>query len=179
MIDSMLFLAQAEQDRLAIDRQRILLAGEAAAVTEFYQALADESGVRIESSGDALVNADSTLVKRALSNLLSNALKHSPRGEAVRISIEPVGTEVHVHVRDSGAGIGPDALRKVGERFFRVDEARHAGVEGFGLGLAIVRSIMKLHGGELRVASVLDQGTTATLVFPAAEDDQPVMFRTS
>jgi signal transduction histidine kinase len=79
-------------------------------------------------------------------------------------------------VSDSGVGVPAEHLSKLGERFFRVDPSRTESTGGAGLGLAIVRSIMALHGGKLLLRSQLDAGTTAVLIFPIPEDDSPVIL---
>ena len=166
MIDSMLFLAQADQARLALQTTHMRASTELRAVTDFYQALADEQGVTIESLGDAQFIADPMLVRRALSNLLSNALRHTPRGGCVRLQAARVPGGTELTVQDTGSGIAPEHHARLGDRFFRVDESRTTGNPGYGLGLAIVRSIMLLHSGSLRIDSEPGRGTTATLCFP-------------
>jgi len=100
--------------------------------------------------------------------LLSNALKYTPRGGRVTLrAAEGPDTTRILSVIDSGAGIAPEHLGKLGDRFYRVDPSRTANPGGAGLGLAIVKSIMTLHGGSLLIDSTVGQGTTASLVFSA------------
>jgi two-component system heavy metal sensor histidine kinase CusS len=111
------------------------------------------------------------LVRRAVSNLLGNALKHTPPGGTVRLAARalPDGA-AEISVTDTGVGIAPEHLPKVFERFFQVDKTQAEPAKGAGLGLAIVQSIMRLHGGTAKVASVVGSGTTITLTFPARAD---------
>jgi len=167
-IDSMLFLAQADQARLSIAPAPLEGRAELQAVAEFYQALAEEQGVRLRCEGERRIEADALLLRRALSNLVSNALKCTPRGGSITLRAGTGDGEAPVlSVSDSGPGIGAEHLARLGDRFYRIDPARAAGTGGVGLGLAIVRSIMTLHGGALRIESALGAGTTASLVFPA------------
>jgi two-component system, OmpR family, heavy metal sensor histidine kinase CusS len=166
MIDSMLFLAQAEQAPAALAAVSLEARGELQAVCDFYHALAEEQGIELACQGQTGITADPMLLRRALSNLLSNALKYTPRGGRVTLSAaEGPGTTRTLSVIDSGIGIASEHLAKLGDRFYRADPSRGAGPSGAGLGLAIVRSIMTLHGGSLLIDSTIGQGTTASLVF--------------
>ena len=169
MIDRMLFLAYAEHTRRAPERAPLDAAHEMQAVEEFYQMLAEESGVEFSCAGAGQVFADPSLLRRALSNLVSNALKHTPRGGRVRIEGEnSADGGFNLRVSDTGIGIAPEHLPKLTDRFYRVDPARAGGPGGSGLGLAIVKSIMDLHGGTLRIESTVGRGTTVQLYFPQA-----------
>jgi two-component system heavy metal sensor histidine kinase CusS len=109
------------------------------------------------------------LVRRAVSNLLSNALQYTPRGGRVVMSAagSPEGGAV-IRVRDTGLGIEAEHLEKIFDRFYRVDRARSHFPRGVGLGLAIVKSIMDLHHGVVTVHSEPGKGTTVSLQFPCA-----------
>lgn len=168
LIDGLLFIARSEDPRQAVERRTFPVRHELDAVREFYEALSAERGVTTHCDGDAMISGDPMLVRRAVSNLLSNALRHTPDGGTVLLQAQarPDGSAVVV-VRDNGCGIGADQLPRVFERFYRGhDGAPDAG--GAGLGLAIVRSVMRLHGGEAAVTSRLGEGTTVMLEFPAA-----------
>jgi two-component system, OmpR family, heavy metal sensor histidine kinase CusS len=168
MIDSMLFLAQADQARTTLAPSVLDARTELEAVADFYRALAEEQGVELHCDGQGNIAADPLLVRRALSNLLSNALKYTPRGGRVTLRIvEPPDGVRTLSVIDSGVGIAAEHLPKLGDRFYRVDPSRTESARGAGLGLAIVRSIMTLHGGTLRIQSRPGAGTTASLEFPA------------
>jgi two-component system heavy metal sensor histidine kinase CusS len=168
MIDSMLFLAQAEQAPAAPAPVSLEARAELQAMCDFYHDLAEEQGVELACEGQARIPADPLLLRRALSNLLSNALKYTPRGGRVTLrAAEGPDTTRILSVIDSGAGIAPEHLGKLGDRFYRVDPSRTANPGGAGLGLAIVKSIMTLHGGSLLIDSTVGQGTTASLVFSA------------
>jgi two-component system heavy metal sensor histidine kinase CusS len=177
MIDSMLFLAQADQSRLRVTPRVLDAKAELQSIAEFYQALADEQGVELRCEGEGQVKADAMLLRRALSNLVSNALKFTPSGGSVMLRIAAESDcHLSLSVSDSGVGVPAEHLSKLGERFFRADPSRTESTGGAGLGLAIVRSIMALHGGKLLLRSQLDAGTTAVLIFPIPEDDSPVIL---
>jgi len=166
MIDSMLFLAQADQARAALTLTRLDARAELKAVADFYQPLADEQGVTLVCEGEATVLADALLLRRALSNLTSNALRYTREGGRVTLRAEtsPQGGAT-LSVRDSGIGIAARHLPKLGDRFYRVEAAREGGAHGAGLGLAIVKSIIALHGGTLVIESTPGEGTLARLNF--------------
>lgn len=167
MVDSLLFLARAESSEMRIERSRLNALREIEAVREFYDAVAEEQGVSVATEGDAEVEAEPVLFRRAISNLLSNALKFTPPGGKITLSIRSADDRsVEVRVKDSGSGIPPEHLPRIFDRFYRADPARSQHPEGTGLGLAIVKSIMELHQGTVRLESRPGGGTIAILVFP-------------
>lgn len=174
-IDSLLFLARAERADIKVQRTRLDAHAELEAVREFYDALAQEHGVTVNCAGVAVLHADALLLRRALGNLLGNALRHTPRGGRVDVVVEDQGAVVEVRVRDTGAGIASEHLPHVFQRFFRADPARSA--PGAGLGLAIVKSIMELHGGEVTVQSRAGAGSEFILRFPTVVEGIPAQIR--
>ncbi|MEF8730798.1 MAG: heavy metal sensor histidine kinase [Candidatus Accumulibacter meliphilus] len=165
MVSDMLFLAQAENGHLLYSSEAVNLADEARALIDFYEALAEEKGVQIVLTGEAKLTADRSMMRRALSNLLSNALRHTPSGSIVEISITRQGRLAMLAVKNHGDTIPSDQLTRIFERFHRASPERHRHGEGAGLGLAITRSIVETHGGRIEVRS--DAGvTTFTLHLP-------------
>jgi two-component system heavy metal sensor histidine kinase CusS len=153
-IADMLFLAKADNGLLVPHREPVDLAAEVHELFDFYEALVEERGVRLALAGEGRVNGDRLMIRRAISNLLSNAIRHTAPGETVRVSIEDDGpAAVRVTVENPGAGIDPEHLPRIFERFYRVDPARQRSTEGAGLGLAITNSIVAAHEGALRVHS--------------------------
>lgn len=166
MIDGLLFIARADDVTAALERRSFPARVEMDAVREFYDALASDKGVRVVCEGDAMLCADPMLVRRALSNLLGNALKHTPAGGTVTLAArrtDPRSAEIAV--TDTGTGIPPELVERVFERFYQVDKSRDGTAKGAGLGLAIVKSIMRLHGGEVALSSAPGRGTTVVLRF--------------
>ena len=117
---------------------------------------------------------DRTLSQRALGNLLTNALTHTPGGGRVIVSASSGPDGLIVAVSDTGVGILPEHLPRLFDRFYRPDSARSSG-EGVGLGLAIVKSIAELHGGRASITSRPGAGCVVTLNFPAAQNDEIVI----
>ena len=164
IVDNLLFLARAE----AADRQIQPSPFDARAAVEkiaaYYQTLAEDKHVTIRCSGGGQIFADPALFDRALNNLVDNALRFTPEGGEIQISIEGKTTHTSVSVSDTGLGIGPEHLPHVFDRFYRADSSRSS--HGAGLGLALVKSIVDLHGGSATVQSELNRGTTVVLTFP-------------
>lgn len=166
MVGDMLFLAKAEKGRLPRDAEPVALADEASALAEFYEALADEHQVTIDVRGEATALGDRLMLRRALSNLLSNALRHAWMGTTIEIEIGTNGAEASVAITNRGDAIPPGELTRIFDRFHRVGPDRQRRGEGAGLGLAITRSIVDTHGGTVAAASS-DATTTFTVRLPA------------
>jgi two-component system, OmpR family, heavy metal sensor histidine kinase CusS len=162
----MLFLAQADHAPVVLARDRVDLREEAERLIEFYGMAAEERGITVQASGEATVLADRAMLRQALGNLLSNAIRHSPDGERVDVVIEHGEGAVSASVVDRGAGFSPADAARIFDRFYRAHPAgaRHSG--GAGLGLAIARSIVRLHGGDASVSSEPGKSTAFTLSFP-------------
>jgi two-component system heavy metal sensor histidine kinase CusS len=167
MVASMLFLARADNADEYVHPEPLLLADEFRKLAEFYEIVAEEQGITLVNQGGGELLADPLLLRRALSNLLSNAMRYTPRGGSVRLGAEHGRDAVRISVSDNGAGIAAEHLPFLFDRFYRADASRSS-TDSTGLGLAVVRSIVELHGGSATVASVLGQGSTFTLVFPQA-----------
>jgi len=153
MVADMLFLARADRGMIELTAEEIALRPEIEGVSEYFEAAAAERSQVISVRGDGSLNADRSLLRRALNNLLSNAVRYSPRGAAIDVAIESDGRECRVSVANPAEAISPDELRRLFKRFARRDDSRGREVEGAGLGLAIVDSIMNLQGGSLRASS--------------------------
>jgi two-component system heavy metal sensor histidine kinase CusS len=175
MIDSLLFLARAENPRTQIDREPFDVGRELASVREFYEASAAEAGVGLDVRIEGSVAADLNrpLFQRAVANLLAKAIAHTPPGGTVILGARDSGTATRVEVADTGCGIPAAHLAHVFDRFYRVDDARSSAEGGMGLGLAIVRSIVELHGGAVEIVSEVGQGTRAVMTFPRRTQAAP------
>ena len=121
----------------------------------------------IESAEPLTAELDRSLMLRAVSNLVSNAIAHTPPGGTVTLAATNEGAAIRIEVSDTGVGIPAEALPRVFDRFFRVDPSRSKTSGGTGLGLAIVQSILTLHGGSAEITSQLGRGTCVTLRMPA------------
>ncbi len=169
MIDSLLFLARAEGAQQPLQWVRLDGRAELDLIREFFEAMAEDLGVSLTCQGEATLAADRILLRRAVSNLVSNALRYTPRGGEITLAATSAGEKwAEISVSDTGCGIDPKHLPRLCDRFYRVDDARVHHDEGAGLGLAIVKSIMELHQGALDIRSQPGHGTTVTLRFPVA-----------
>jgi len=153
LVNDMLFLARADRGERAADLAPVSLAAEARRVAEYYEATLEESGVHLRCAGDATVAANAGLVRRALANLISNAIKATPRGGEIMLTCSASPAGARVEVRNPGPPIPSADLPRIFDRFFRSSQARAPRSEGHGLGLAIVRAIARMHGGEVDAAS--------------------------
>lgn len=154
MVSDMLYLAKMEHGITLPNAERIEVAEEVAALFEFYDALAEDKGVRLQQRGSARITGDRLMLRRALSNLLSNALRHTPAGKGIVVEIAPRADAVAVVVENEGETIRPELLPSLFDRFFRADKSRaRPDSDGAGLGLAITQAIMAAHGGSVAVES--------------------------
>ena len=184
----MLFLAQADHAQVAARHTAVALGDEAALVCEYLALAAEEKNINVVLTGQGNVDGDREMIQRAITNLLSNAIRHTPRGGRIDMRIEAAGNgtvfagngtvladnssalaggSIVLSVSNTGAGIAPEHLDRIFERFYRIDTGRAREHGGTGLGLAIVQSIMRLHGGAVRVSSAAAGPTVFALVFPA------------
>jgi len=156
MISDMLFLAKADNGLIVPTREAVDLAAEVAGLFEFYEALAEECGVHLEASGIAHVPGDRLMLRRAISNLLSNAIRHTAPGGIIRVFLSgPRDGErgCVLAVENPCRQLSPEQLARLFDRFYRADPARRGSGEGAGLGLAITRSIAQAHGGDVAAIS--------------------------
>lgn len=164
LVNDMLYLAKADHGLLMPSRQPLDLAAEADALLEYYAPLAEDAEVRLLREGQAHTEGDRHMLRRALSNLLDNALRFTPAGGEIRVGLEP---GLHIVVANTGPAIAPQMLERLFDRFYRADPARQEGSsEHAGLGLAITRSIVQAHGGKIR-AECEDGWTRFVIELPA------------
>jgi two-component system, OmpR family, heavy metal sensor histidine kinase CusS len=170
IIDSLMFLARADNGVHQLTLDCLDLRAEMDSLAGYYRPMADEKEIVLVVDGTEPANltADAHLFRRAVGNLITNAIRYTPNRGKVTISWAPgQETETEVSVTDTGCGIAEEELPKLFDRFYRVAAARTSHPQGFGLGLSIVKSIMDLHGGSVAVRSQVDAGTTFTLCFPS------------
>lgn len=154
IVNDMLFLSRAGQGDIAMETRPVALADEVAAAGDFLEFLFEEAGLTLRIEGDATASIDPSLFRRALTNLLHNAVQHARAGTAVRVQLQAEGKGARIAVLNEGDGIAAEHLPLLFERFYRVDQAReYRGERHHGLGLSIVKAIAVLHGGDVFVAS--------------------------
>lgn len=168
MIGDMLFLAKADNGLIVPAHETFELADEVAALFEFYGAVADDEHVVLRLQGRGRVGGDRLMLRRAVGNLLSNALRHTPSGGRVDVKIDtaPDGM-TRLAVENSGEPIAAEHLPRLFDRFYRVDASRHHEGDGAGLGLAITRSIIQAHGGTISARSA-SGGSVFEFTLPSA-----------
>jgi signal transduction histidine kinase/ActR/RegA family two-component response regulator len=170
LIDDLLDMSRIISGKLRLDVQRVELPSVIQAAVEVVQLAADAKGVRLEVVVDPIagpVTGDPNRIQQIVWNLVSNAIKFTPRGGKVQVTLERVNSHVELSVSDSGQGIDPEFLPHVFERFSQADASatkRHAGL---GLGLTIVKNLTELHGGSVRAKSAgLGKGSTFIISLP-------------
>jgi two-component system, OmpR family, heavy metal sensor histidine kinase CusS len=164
IVDNLLFVARVDAAREPIARKRFDARAAVEKIAAFYQTVADDHHVTVRCSGDGQIYADPDLFERALGNLLDNALRFTPDNGAIQIVLSERNADFEVAVSDNGCGIDPEHLPRVFDRFYRAESSR--GSDGAGLGLALVKSIVDLHGGSATIESNVGRGTTVKLIFP-------------
>ncbi|MBK6293114.1 MAG: heavy metal sensor histidine kinase [Rhodoferax sp.] len=165
MISDMLLLAKADNGLVLPHRETVHLAKEVRALFDYYEAVADEKGLQLVLEGEADVSADRLMLRRALANLLSNAVRHATPHSSVQVRIDATPDAVCIAIDNTGEAIQPEHLERIFDRFFRVDPSRQRSSEGTGLGLAITRSIVLAHGGSIG-ANCSEGITTFTIRLP-------------
>lgn len=167
IVGSLLFLARARRTKVDLEVQRVDLAAELELIRSYFEATAQEIGVRltVECPTGARIAADRTLLQRAISNLVSNALSHTKEGDVV-VRVADGERSVSIEVADSGEGISEEAQARVFDRFYRVDTVRNPTSGRLGLGLPIAKSIVDLHGGNILLRSQPGAGTSVTIIIP-------------
>src|SRR4029077_8948455 len=165
IVDNLLFVARVDAAREPIARKQCDGRTAAGKIAAFYQTIAEERHVTISCSGEGQIYADPDLFERAVGNLLDNALRFTPEHGSIHIALSKHNTDFELAVSDNGCGIAPEHLPRVFDRFYRAESSRSS--DGAGLGLALVKSIVDLHGGSAIIHSEVGLGTTVTLRFPA------------
>ncbi|WP_350600960.1 heavy metal sensor histidine kinase [Pseudomonas sp. 65/3-MNA-CIBAN-0223] len=168
MIDDMLFLAKSDNGLITHENKPIDLLDVVEKLLEYYHLLADERGINLTVSGAGSVRGDVLMLHRAISNLLSNALRYTPEGRTINVDIQQRSTSTFVVVENPGETIAPEHLEKLFDRFYRADPARREGSpSNAGLGLSITRSIVEAHGGKIWCTSS-NRKTAFHMEFPNA-----------
>jgi two-component system heavy metal sensor histidine kinase CusS len=172
LIGDLLFLARAESPLNELRRERVNVGELLITVRDYYEASAASGRIllaAVESAEPLTVELDRSLMLRAVSNLVANAIAHTAPGGTVTLAATNEDTAIRIEVSDTGVGIPAEALPRVFDRFFRVDPSRSKISGGTGLGLAVVQSILTLHGGSAEITSQLGRGTRVTLRMPTFE----------
>jgi len=168
MVSDMLFLARAGHGLITPGQQPVSLTAETDALLAFYEALAEANQLTLRRVGTAETAGDAPMLRRAIANLLANAIRHGSAGSEVTVRLESISGAARIAVINAGPGIPPEQSARLFDRFYRTDYARDRHGEGTGLGLAIVKSILEAHGGSVSVACNNGQ-TVFTLQLPSPQ----------
>ena len=168
LVDDLLFVARLQAGRLVLESKQLDLAVIAAQSVEEARPRAEAKQLELGfvSDGPVMIEADKGRLFQLLDNLVSNAIKFTPEGGRIDISVEPSAEGAVLEVRDTGVGLGPGEAARVFERFFRSSRAVAQQVPGTGLGLFISRAIVEAHGGTISAASSEGSGTTFHIELP-------------
>ncbi len=169
LIDNLFEMAQIDTGGLQLDRQPNSLSDLISDTLESFHGLAEEKGIKLQGQVTPAVDPvsmDARLIGRVLTNLISNAIRHTPGGGTIAVNARSVVGGVEVSVRDSGDGIRPEDLPHVFEQFYRGEKSRSRATGGAGLGLAIVKSFVEAHNGAIRAESKVGEGTRFTFFLP-------------
>lgn len=170
MINDLFDLAKLEAENVQPNLEPISVAELVQDLSLQFKPIARKKGIALEvqfpENPNALITADMGLMNRAITNLLDNAIKHTPEGGKVTISSIQNGEEVFIEVSDTGPGISKDDIPLIFDRFYQVDKSRSNGT-GAGLGLSIAQKIFALHNANLSVESLLQKGTTFRVSMPS------------
>ncbi len=173
MIADMLFLAKADNGLIIPSSETVDLPTEVRELFGYYEAFAEEQGVSLALVGEGAVRGDRLMLRRALSNLLSNAIRHTPRHAAVKVVIrsdkEP--GRIRLTFENPGESIPPEHLPRLFDRFYRVDSSRQKASDSAGLGLAITKSIVEAHRGTIQAFSA-DGVTRFEITFPVTDQSE-------
>jgi len=168
LINDVLDMSKIEAERFELARDMFDAREAVSAVLRLMRGQADRAGVSLRGvlPSDVLeADADRRAIKQIALNLISNALKFTPRGGSVTVTLQGVGEVLELIVADSGVGIAPDDLERLGRPFEQAGDASQK-ANGAGLGLSLVRAFAKLHGGEMTIESALGEGTTVVVRMP-------------
>ena len=166
IVESILFLARAEDTQAVVQRQPLQVHDELERVTEYFEGLAEERRIRLSIAGDATLHADPLLLRRALSNLVANAIRYADPHSEVQIDVASTATQCVITVENRGPALDPATLPHLFDRFYRGDASRQHNSDSNGLGLAIVAAIMQLHAGEASVSQPQPGRIRFALSFP-------------
>ena len=168
MVSQLLLLSRADQGRERLTLEELDLSELSEMEAETFAEIAQQQGVELtaEIQPDVFVTADQTLLLRLWGNLLQNALTYGNSGGHIRMGLKTQGNKVLLTVADDGAGIAPEHLERIWDRFYQADPSRSG--DSSGLGLSMVKWIAQAHGGEARVKSTVGKGTTFTVKLPAS-----------
>ena len=171
LVENLLDLSRLETERFSINRKPLSLTSLTSRLVDETSTIVNRHTITMENLAPELcVAGDEQRLTQVLENLIGNAIKYSPEGGPITVTLMAVEGEARLSVSDRGIGIPRNALPHLFDRFFRADNVdRHGVLPGFGVGLYVVKEIVELHGGKITVSTVEDEGTTFTISLPLLE----------
>jgi signal transduction histidine kinase len=169
LVDALLTISRADAGQLDLQRAPIAVLELLRESTELLGVLMEEKkqSLILEGDGSAVIDGDRVFLRQALVNLLHNAVKHSPMGGSISVSVWKKADFIDLQVADSGPGIPLEHQAKVFDRFYRVDSSRSRDAGGAGLGLAIAKWVVEAHGGRIHLRNVPESGCIFCIRLPA------------
>jgi signal transduction histidine kinase len=166
MLSTLMDISEAETGTMALARELVDVGSLLSETVELFSDVAEDKGVALtaEPMPPLLVDADPSRLRRALANLVDNAVKYTPGGGRVTCRARVEGADAVAEIRDTGRGIAPDDMPRIWERLYRADRSRTE--RGLGLGLSLVKAIVEAHGGRADVSSTPGEGSTFTVRLP-------------
>jgi heavy metal sensor kinase len=166
MINTMLVISKTEAGVNKLDTQEMDITAMVRDACELFQSPAEDKDVRLvcDLPDNFSISGDTRLIQRMIANLLDNAIKYTPTGGSIEMTVNTVDDAAAITVKDTGIGISEKDMPRIFERFYRCDPSRSEA--GIGLGLSFARAIARAHGGDITVASQPDQGSTFTIILP-------------
>jgi len=167
MLETLMDISEAQTGVLHLDRRMTDISALIAKIIDMYQFVAEEKDIRLhgDTPKELFFKLDTDRMSQALANLMDNALKFTPAGGQIRLEADRNGQSVMIRVQDNGIGISTAELPRIWDRLYRSDRSRHQ--KGLGLGLSLVKGIVKAHKGRIEVESASNQGATFTIILPS------------
>jgi two-component system phosphate regulon sensor histidine kinase PhoR len=169
IVEDLLTLSKIESKEVSLKRERIEVSEFVKEMIDFLREGSDKKGISIvqdQAPLPVMVEADRNLLEQVFINLLDNAIKYTPEGGRIEISSLQKGPEILVMIRDNGIGIPKEDVKRIFERFYRVDKGRSQEMGGTGLGLSIVKHIIQAHGGRIWAESEMGKGSSFFFTIP-------------
>ena len=175
MLNTLMDITEAEYGMMRLHRESTSVSELMEGVLEIYRLVAEEKRIEIKTdfSGPCNAHIDPNRMQQALANLIDNAVKYTPEGGSISVACEQTGQSIEVHVRDDGFGIPPEEQSRIWDRLYRGDKSR--GQRGLGLGLSLVKAVVKAHGGQVTVRSDPGSGSEFTVKLPIGERIEAVV----
>lgn len=168
LINDILDMSKIEAGKMTLNTEPMIMSDMISQVIRIVRGRADENRLKLiyEGTQTPEIIADPRAVKQILLNLTTNAIKFTPEGGMVRIAVEPKSAGLIIHVTDTGIGISQEDIARLAQPFEQIDSQHSRQHEGTGLGLALSKSLVELHGGNFNISSVVGEGTTVTFTLP-------------